>query len=172
LALVFAMTIVFCTTISILLPAEGAFAYFGFSADVLDRLPAGAGVYHLAKFEYFRDSPSPLLSFASLQGVVTFPSFHCCLALMTIAATWSMRWLFPMSLAWNALVIASTVPIGGHYAIDILGGAAAWLGANAVAMRLAQPSFEPMDQDRTGPALHESAIGTKRHLGVKPTFDR
>ena len=84
LALVFAITMIACTSISVIWPAKGAFAYYHYSEDILSRLPAGAGIYHLTKFEYFRHDPSPLLSFASLQGVVTFPSFHTCLALMTI----------------------------------------------------------------------------------------
>ena len=133
LTLVFAITIVASTTISIFWPAKGAFAYFNYPSDILDRLPAGAGVYHLQKFEYFRYDPSPILSFANLQGVVTFPSFHCCLALMTIFATWGTRWLFAITLVWNALVIASTLPIGGHYAIDLPFGALLWLVATVTA---------------------------------------
>ena len=133
LALVFAITMVVSTTISVIWPAKGAFAYFNYPSDIIDRLPAGAGIYHLTKFEYFRYDPSPMLSFASLQGVVTFPSFHCCLALMTIFATWGSRWLSAVSLVWNALVIVSTLPIGGHYAIDLPAGALLWLVATATA---------------------------------------
>jgi membrane-associated phospholipid phosphatase len=133
LALVFAITMTACTSISVFWPAKGAFAYYNHSKDVLSHLPDGAGIYHLTKFEYFRHDPSPVLSFASLQGVVTFPSFHTCLALMTIFAAWGMRWLFVAALFWNGLVIISTLPIGGHYAIDLLCGALLWLAATATA---------------------------------------
>lgn len=133
LALVFAITMTVCTSISAFWPAKGAFAYYGHSEDILSRLPAGAGIYHLTKFEYFRHDPSPVLSFASLQGVVTFPSFHTCLALMTIFAAWGTRWLFVAALIWNGLVIISTLPIGGHYAIDLPCGALLWLAATAAA---------------------------------------
>ncbi|MGB3489523.1 MAG: phosphatase PAP2 family protein [Xanthobacteraceae bacterium] len=136
LALVFAITIVTSTAISVVWPAKGAFTYFDYSTDILNRLPTGSGLYHLPKFNYFRDDPAPVLSFASLQGVVTFPSFHCCLALMTIFATRGIRWLFPASLVWNLLVIISTIPIGGHYVIDLLAGALVWLAATIIAVRL------------------------------------
>jgi membrane-associated phospholipid phosphatase len=138
LALVFAITIVVSTSISVVWPAKGAFAHYNYPSEILDRLPAGAGIYHLIKFEYFRNDPSPMLSFASLQGVVTFPSFHCCLALMTTFATWGIRWLFLPTLAWNALVIVSTLPIGGHYAIDLPAGGLLWLTATALALVLAR----------------------------------
>jgi hypothetical protein len=144
LAFVFAATIVASTSISVFLPAKGAFAFFDYPASLLDRLPSGAGVYHLGKFNYFRDAATPVVSFASLQGVVTFPSFHCCVALMTIFATKGLRGLFPISVGWNALVIVSTVPIGGHYVIDLPAGALLWLAATVagVAMtRYSAPSF-------------------------------
>lgn len=86
LAFSFAFTAVGCSIISVIFPAAGAFAHFGYPTEVQDGLPPGAGTYHLPKFEYYRTALAPVISFASLQGVVTFPSFHCCLALMTIAA--------------------------------------------------------------------------------------
>ena len=137
LAFVFVATIVVSTSISVAWPARGAFAFFNYPASLLARLPEGAGTYHLVKLEYFRDDLSPVLSFANLQGVVTFPSFHCCLALMTIFATWRLRWLFPISVGWNALVIVSTVPIGGHYAIDLPCGALLWLAATVAGVAMA-----------------------------------
>jgi hypothetical protein len=138
LAFVFAVTIFACTTISVLFPARGAFAHFDYSRDVLSGLPTGAGLYHLPKFDYYRYEPSPIVSFSSLQGVVTFPSFHCCLALATLFACYGVRWLFAASLVWNGLVIVSTVPIGGHYAIDIPSGAALWLAATATSWALSR----------------------------------
>jgi membrane-associated phospholipid phosphatase len=55
---------------------------------------------------------------------------------MTIFATRGIRWLFPASLVWNLLVIISTIPIGGHYVIDLLAGALVWLAATIIAVRL------------------------------------
>jgi PAP2 superfamily protein len=141
LAFVFAVTIIASTSISVLWPARGAFAFFDYPTSLLERLPHGAGIYHLEKFDYFRNSVSPVVSFASLQGVVTFPSFHCCLALMTICATKGVRWLFPISIGWNVFVIVSTVPIGGHYAIDLPGGALLWLIATFIGVHLTRPAY-------------------------------
>lgn len=151
LAFVFAVAIIASTSISVVWPAKGAFAFFNYPASLLERLPHGAGIYHIEEFDYFRNSVSPVLSFASLQGVVTFPSFHCCLALMTIFATKGVRWLFPISVCWNVFVIASTVPIGGHYAIDLPGGVLLWLIATFVGVHLTRPAYySPTLRHRSG----------------------
>ena len=136
LAFVFACTVVGCATLSVFFPAAGAFAHFAYPAQVLDGLPSGAGVYHLQKFEYYRHAVAPVISMSSLQGVITFPSFHCCLALMTGFAYAEHRWLFLVSLLWNGLVIVSTIPIGGHYIVDLPAGAALWGLAYALAAAL------------------------------------
>ncbi len=136
LAFVFAFTAVGCATLSVFFPAVGAFAQFAYPADVLDGLPSGAGVYHLPKFEYYRHAVAPIISMSSVQGVVTFPSFHCCLALMTAFAYVEHRWLLLISLLWNALVIVSTIPIGGHYMVDLPAGAAIWVTAYLLARAL------------------------------------
>ena len=55
---------------------KGAFVYFDHPVAILDALPEHAGIYYLAKFEYFHNGVSPELSLNNLQGVVTFPSFQ------------------------------------------------------------------------------------------------
>lgn len=132
LVFVFSLTVVVAATFSVFWPARGAFAYFHHPIEVLEQLPDGAGIYHLAKFEYFRNALSPNVSFENLQGVVTFPSFHTCLVLMTICATTGTRWLLAVTLIWNALVLIATVPIGGHYVIDLSCGGLLWLAAMAI----------------------------------------
>ena len=149
LAFVCSLTIVASTTISIFWPAIGAFAYFDYPTDILEKLPTDAGTYHLAKFEYYRNAAAPVLSFNSLQGVVTFPSFHCCLALMTIFAVVGTGWLFRIVAAWNVLVMISTLPIGGHYVTDLAGGALLWLACLSLAVMLRRWSArEPIPGDR------------------------
>ena len=136
LVFVCSLTIVASTTVSIVWPAIGAFAYFDYSPAIIEKLPHNAGTYQLAKFEYFRNALSPVISFTSLQGVVTFPSFHCCLALMTIFAAVGTGWLFWIVAGWNSLVLISTLPIGGHYVVDLAGGGILWLVSVTLAIAL------------------------------------
>ncbi|WP_158226534.1 phosphatase PAP2 family protein [Bradyrhizobium sp. UFLA03-84] len=141
LVFVFALTIVASTMFSVFWPAKGAFVYFDHPLAILKALPEHAGNYHLAKFEYFRNAAAPELSLSNLQGVVTLPSFHTCLALMTFFATIGTRWLFGITLIWNLLVLVSTIPIGGHYVIDLTCGALLWLAAMKVEAMLGRSSM-------------------------------
>ena len=72
-----------------------------------------------------------------LAGVATFPSFHTALALMTAAAWRDVPRIRVAMFAWQGLVIISTIPIGGHFVVDLIAGAACW-GVAHVLWRKAQ----------------------------------
>jgi membrane-associated phospholipid phosphatase len=117
-----------------LLPAAGAFVYFDPPAALRRVVGADAGIWHLAHFEALRSGAMRTIDPGTIEGLVTFPSFHAALAVITVWALWRTRWLALPALALNALVIVSTVPVGGHYYIDVVAGiaiAAAAVGALA-----------------------------------------
>jgi len=61
-------------------------------------------------------------SISRLAGIVAFPSFHCVSAILNLWAVWRIGWLrLPFALL-NAIMLAATPIIGGHYLSDILGG--------------------------------------------------
>lgn len=126
LTFLFASAIVLSASCATLFPAEGAFRYLNISSALTDRLPIGSGTYHLAALDHFRNTDSITLDLLALQGVVTFPSFHTALALMTAFAWRGLRWVFYPMVGWSALVIVSTIPIGGHYGVDVISGALMW----------------------------------------------
>ena len=59
-----------------------------------------------------------------VQGVIQFPSFHTAMAILYTYAARGVPVLFPLLIVFNVLMIVSTMPIGGHYFADVLGGAA------------------------------------------------
>lgn len=64
-----------------------------------------------------------VLDLTEATGLISFPSFHTAAALLVV---WSLRqtwWFWPM-LVIDALLIAATVLLGIHYAVDVLGGMA------------------------------------------------
>ena len=63
-----------------------------------------------------------MFRFAELEGLVALPSFHTMGALAVTAACWRVRILGPMLVIVNALLIAATVLLGIHYAVDIIAG--------------------------------------------------
>jgi membrane-associated phospholipid phosphatase len=126
----FCATYAFClavaTICSLVLPAAGAFEYLGLERVYGHQLPPGSGVYSLEVLHAIRNSSRMVINPMELYGLVTFPSFHTAMALMTAAAWRDDRYLrWPMFI-WNALVILSTLPIGGHYLVDVIAGALTW----------------------------------------------
>jgi membrane-associated phospholipid phosphatase len=123
----------FCLLVSTLcsavFPAAGAFDHYRLADTFGSQLPYGSGVYHLAALQELRGASSLVINPFGLQGLVTFPSFHTSMALMTAAAWRDDRYLRWPMIAWNAVVIFSTVPIGGHYLIDLIAGGLLWLAA-------------------------------------------
>ena len=112
--------------LSIFMPAIGAMAHFNMHYLQGNGLPVGAGVYHLAAFEAARSGSDQVFELADMEGLVTFPSFHTVLALLLTQglAHTNLRWA---GVALTCAVIVSTVPIGGHYVIDLMAGFAIWV---------------------------------------------
>lgn len=122
--------------LSIAMPAIGAMAHLKMGDLQGAGLPAGAGVYHLEAFAHFYSGEGGVLRLADLGGLVTFPSFHTVLALLATQALWDtrLRWI---GVAWTAAVIVSTIPIGGHYVIDLAAGFAIWAVCASLGRRAA-----------------------------------
>jgi membrane-associated phospholipid phosphatase len=107
-----------------LLPAAGAFVHFDPPAALRAVVGADAGIWHLAHFEALRSGAMRAIDPGTIEGLVTFPSFHAALAVITAWALARTRWLALPGLCLNGLVIASTVPVGGHYFVDVVAGMA------------------------------------------------
>lgn len=114
------------TACSLPLPAAGAFEYLGLESMFGPQLPPGSGVYWLEALHAVRNSSSIVINPLDLHGLVAFPSFHTAMALMTAAAWRDDRYLRWPMFVWNGLVVLSTMPIGGHYIVDVIAGALTW----------------------------------------------
>lgn len=128
--LVVAMQIV--AIVSVLFPAQGATVWMGLDVLQGNGLPHGAGTYFTTAFAHFYSGSDLLVRREDMNGIVCFPSFHTVMALVILQsfAHSPLKWL---ALPWSVLTIVSTVPMGGHYVIDLAGGVLVWL----VACRLA-----------------------------------
>lgn len=126
LSLAFAGAITVCTLASAVVPAAAGFAYYDIPEPIRAGLPDGAGVFHLGVFEAYRSGAISMVEIGHLEGVVTFPSFHAAMALMSAYALRGLPVLGPLGYLWHGLVVVATVPIGGHYFIDLFAGAAVW----------------------------------------------
>jgi membrane-associated phospholipid phosphatase len=134
----YACCLAVATICSVLLPASGAFEYLGLEPLFGGQLPPGSGVYHLEVLHELRSTTHLLINPFGLHGLVTFPSFHTGMALMTAAAWRDDRFLKWPMFVWNALVIVSTVPVGGHYIVDLVAGGAIWFAVFRYGTRWAE----------------------------------
>lgn len=113
---------VLCVVISGILPSAGGTGYFAADDDfyqghyvvfdssykaTLFQLRAGAGM------DVFLIHPA---------GLIAFPSYHVCLALLVILLSWGMGTIAWIILALNVGSMLSVPVQGGHHLSDVLGG--------------------------------------------------
>lgn len=114
--LLFVVTVVFTILISTPFPASDTMFSFGI-VDPHDTSP-------WSYFHALREGSMTTLSLDDKQGLISMPSLHAAHAIVFAYAVRHIRWLFPISLVWNAAMIYSAIPFGGHYLIDIIAGVA------------------------------------------------
>ena len=81
-----------------------------------------------------RDGMMTTLRLPELEGILTFPSFHAvggCLFAAFSTALGPLRFVF---LGLNALLLAATPGLGGHYLVDVLAGIVIGVGLIAAAL--------------------------------------
>lgn len=64
---------------------------------------------------------------ANLVGLVNFPSYHCCVAMMIIFCSRGLGWISLIQTMIGLSIIIATPVFGGHYLTDLVGGAVLWL---------------------------------------------
>jgi membrane-associated phospholipid phosphatase len=114
----------------VLLPAAGAFAYFDPAPQLFDHFSAGRGMWSFFDaFNSLRDGSLTKVDVSSAQGVVSFPSFHTMLGVITIYALRDTRALFIPAVILNGTMMVATLPVGGHHLVDTVAGAAISIAA-------------------------------------------
>ena len=121
--LLLALVSVIGGAIHVIVPAAGPIAYFSVSPEMLHSTTI-PGHAHLGLFTELRTHATPIVNFDTAQGLVTFPSMHAAWAIITTYAMRDARVVIVTAVAaLNTAVIVSTVPIGGHYLVDVIAGA-------------------------------------------------
>jgi membrane-associated phospholipid phosphatase len=78
-----------------------------------------------------RDKTLGTIDFEAVNGIISFPSMHAAVAIIVPYTLRWNRWLFAPIAALNAVMLASAVPSGNHYLIDVIAGVAVALLAIA-----------------------------------------
>jgi membrane-associated phospholipid phosphatase len=130
-------------------PTLGPIPSYGISGDLYARLGAGGKTFQLDLLA-LRSGTFTTFDVTKLEGVISFPSFHCDLAILTGWALAPVRRIGIAAVILNGFVVASTVPEGGHYFADILAG-------SLIAMAAISLWPRPMSAPRLVPAFAEPA---------------
>jgi hypothetical protein len=113
-----------------LVPAAGAFAYYGPGPQLFGNFSTLGEMWPFGHdFTALRNGTLSVIDLSALQGVVSFPSFHTMLGVMTVYALRDTRWLMIPVLLLNGTMIVATQPVGGHHLVDVFAGAGLTLGA-------------------------------------------
>ncbi len=107
-----------------LAPAAGAFAFYKPAPELFGNYAAQGEMWPFARaFTMLRSGALSVVDLSALEGVVSFPSFHTILGIMTIYALRDTRWLMIPVVFLNGTMIVSTLTVGGHHLADVLAGA-------------------------------------------------
>lgn len=132
------LTLFATVLISVFMPALST-TYLDLGLPVGAPLPESFGI-HIPIVEQLRSGAPFLMQLDTLEGLLTFPSFHTIGALLFIWATWRVPVVRWVSLALNAALIAATPIVGTHYFIDVAAGFIVAYLAVYAAIKLSAPA--------------------------------
>jgi hypothetical protein len=75
-----------------------------------------------AQLHELRDAPHVVIDLRKAEGLVCFPSFHCCMALIILYCNRGLGLFSWLAYLAGIVIIAATPAYGGHYLVDLIGG--------------------------------------------------
>jgi hypothetical protein len=154
--LAFVVGLIITTAVSVFVPALGVYHVLGLSIRDFPLFMPGAFESQLRDLPLVRDGSLRVLDLANMTGLVTFPSFHAASAAIYVWALWPVKLLRPVAILANALMLAATPVIGGHYFVDVFAGIAVAAVSIVIAGRICRRIVAiPADKAATGLGVAE-----------------
>ncbi len=120
-ALSFILAVLITIAISALLPAVGAWPYYGLTAAESPHVtPVVSTSWPV--FDGLRDGSFRTLVAVGSEGIISFPSLHAALAVILMASLWPIPILRWAVVALNLAMLAATPIDGSHYFTDVFAG--------------------------------------------------
>ena len=105
-----------------LFPSLGTAAYFDLPPDVWNSVrPVVDYKYGQELNVLIADGPKALVP-NEVRGLIAFPSYHAVLAFVAIWSSRKIKFLFPIFLVLNILMMPATLIHGGHHLVDLPAG--------------------------------------------------
>ena len=123
-----------------LIPAGGAYYHFAPDAALYAGITPRTAYTYMDDLDKLRDGTFTLIHLDKLKGLITFPSFHTILPVLTVIALYNANKIAAALAFPFALMVVLSCPIeGGHYFIDIVAGfaiaALSWAATTALLKR-------------------------------------
>ena len=122
--------------ISGLFPALDCYAAHGIAEGAFPPVDHAGAFGYLADFLGLRDGTVRRIDLRTLEGIITFPSFHAALGALFLWGFWQDRRARWPGLLFEGTMIAGTPIEGGHYFVDVLGGILVAAASLALAARI------------------------------------
>lgn len=167
LGFLYCATLLVTSIIGFVAPAYGSFTTL--DPDVAALLPGKAGTYFWHALTQFRVADHPTLSSDVLAGVVCFPSFHTISALLLAQAWRGVKIAGSLIAAISAMTIIATLPMGGHYFIDLIAAVVVWAACTMVANRVEQGSYARPGAPRLLDGHHRPVSTSRVHVKERAT---
>ena len=120
----------------IVFPSFGPTTIYTVSSETVDIVAPVAGPEYGKHLLELAVKPNEGLARIETVGLIAFPSYHTVMAILVPLALWPVRWLRWPALLVNAAMMPFIVVHGGHYVIDLMGGAVVALASWWFAGRL------------------------------------
>ena len=127
-ARLFTLALLASIAVSALFPAVGPYAHYAPQVYPQGHLETVGALWHLDALQALRDHGLPVIALSEIRGLVTFPSFHACLAVLTAWALAPVPVFGPLAILLNGAIIVATLGAGGHYLPDVLAGTLMGIG--------------------------------------------
>jgi hypothetical protein len=108
-----------------LFPSFGTSVVYEISAAVESQVRPLVGSGYGEQLRRLAAEGPAIISPKDALGLIAAPSFHTVMAVQLMYAAWSLRWLRPVALPLNLVVLPATVVHGGHHLVDVIAGVAA-----------------------------------------------
>jgi membrane-associated phospholipid phosphatase len=128
---------ILCIAISGLIPTAGGAGYYAPGSDFYMGYKIIVDRDYMQAFFDLRNGIDVTISLVEPKGLISFPSYHACMAVLVVLAFRGKGILFWIMLVVNLCIIATTPVEGGHHLSDVLGGIVVALGTFALVRRFA-----------------------------------
>ncbi|HEX8623865.1 MAG TPA: phosphatase PAP2 family protein [Allosphingosinicella sp.] len=159
----FTFTLTVTCLIFYFVPAVSIYAHLQVPPEGFRNLHPVSTFQHLEFIEGMRAGTMPWIDPLKGAGLITFPSFHACGAVLLAWGFWGVRAARAPALLLNLTMLASTPLDGAHYLVDVIGGMLLAAAGIAVARTL---------ERRLGPGLAQGVARACAPLAAHPAFAR